>query len=288
MFSKDIPYEVNSFSIDETKTGKKMGRLTLKNPEDNTLLNCVLWEEKIPTMPERFFRTGNIVKILSGTYNETYKNCNIDQIKLLKIAKLGLDEEETEAYWQKLVSYINRIQNEKLRTFVADLFETHKEHFKIAPAAKQMHHNFIGGLLVHTVEVAEFAEKNLALFPSPHNEDDIYAACLLHDFGKLFEYTLDQETGKIDYNPDFQKQWLSHTQYGFTICMAQGFVGVARQIAAHHGRTDWGAIIDLGEKNLEPELYFLHLMDNLSAKFGKISISYFETPAPENEDIIPF
>ncbi|MBO5038978.1 MAG: HD domain-containing protein [Alphaproteobacteria bacterium] len=283
MFSTTIPYEVASFSLDETKNGKKMARVTLKNPEDNTSLNCVLWEEKIPDSPEKVFRTGNIVKIVSGTYSDTYKNCNIDQIKLLKIAKLGLDEEETEAYWQKLLSYINRIQNDALRTFVADLFETHKEHFKIAPAAKQMHHNFIGGLLVHTVEVAEFAEKNLALFPSPHNEDDIYAACLLHDFGKLFEYTINLETGKIDYDPDFPKQWISHTQYGFSICMAQGFVNVARQIAAHHGRADWGAIIDLGERNLEQELYFLHLMDNLSAKFGKISVSYFETMQEDDE-----
>lgn len=281
MFSTNTDYEVVSFSIDETKNGKKMGRLTLKSPEDGTMLNCVLWEEKIPASPEKFFRTGNIVKILSGTYNETFKNCNIDQIKLIKMAKLGLDEEETEAYWQKLLSYINRIQDDKLRTFVNDLFRAHQEHFKIAPAAKQMHHNFIGGLLVHTVEVAEFAEKNLALFPTSHNEDDIYAACLLHDFGKLFEYTLDKETGKIDYNPDFQKQWISHTQYGFSICMAEGFIGVARQIAAHHGRTDWGAIIDLGEKNLEPELYFLHLMDNLSAKFGRISISCFDEEGGE-------
>ena len=41
-------------------------------------------------------------------------------------------------------------------------------------------------------------------------------------------------------------------------------------IAAHHGRKDWGAIIDLDEKNLEPELYLLHHVDDISAKFGAI------------------
>ena len=47
-------------------------------------------------------------------------------------------------------------------------------------------------------------------------------------------------------------------------------------IAAHHGRSDWGAIIDLNEKDLEPELYFIHLVDNFSAKFGKINVHILE------------
>jgi hypothetical protein len=55
--------------------------------------------------------------------------------------------------------------------------------------------------------------------------------------------------------------------------MNEGFNQIARMIAAHHGRSDWGAIIDLNGKDLENELYIIHLIDNLSAKFGKISVS---------------
>lgn len=58
--------------------------------------------------------------------------------------------------------------------------------------------------------------------------------------------------------------------------MNKGFKAVARMIAAHHGRADWGAIIDLNEKDLEPDLYFIHIVDNLSAKFGKISVALLE------------
>ena len=58
--------------------------------------------------------------------------------------------------------------------------------------------------------------------------------------------------------------------------MNQGFKEVAKMIAAHHGRSDWGAIIDLDQKDLEPELYFIHIVDNLSAKFGKISVHFLE------------
>ena len=58
--------------------------------------------------------------------------------------------------------------------------------------------------------------------------------------------------------------------------MTQGFKEVAKMIAAHHGRAEWGAIIDLNERDLEPELYLIHLIDNMSAKFGKINASMLE------------
>ncbi len=45
-----------------------------------------------------------------------------------------------------------------------------------------------------------------------------------------------------------QKEWITHSQWGFSNCMTNGFKTVAKMIAAHHGRAEWGAIIDLGEK----------------------------------------
>ena len=53
--------------------------------------------------------------------------------------------------------------------------------------------------------------------------------------------------------------------------MTKGFKEVAKMLAAHHGRAEWGAIIDLDTKDLEPYVYFVHHIDDLSAKFGKIS-----------------
>ena len=276
MFSTEIHYEVVVFSIGDTKAGTKMGKLQLKDPETGELLNCILWEEALNRMDSKLFRTGNILRIVSASFNEKFNNCLVSALELVKEAKLGLDESLIEQYWTKLQSYINKIQDEKLRNFVAEQFSKHEKEFKIMPAAKLMHHNYIGGLLVHTVECAEFAELNLAKFTYKTNEDEIYAACLLHDFGKIFEYTIDTETGLIDYAPNFREDWISHSQYGFTTCMSAGFKSVAKMIAAHHGRADWGAIIDLDQKDLEPELYLIHFIDNLSAKFGKISTRLLE------------
>lgn len=276
MFNTEDTYEVVIFSIGDTKAGSKMGKLQLKNTVDNSVLNCILWEETLNRFDSKIFRTGNLVRIVSASFNEKFNNCLISALELIKEAKLGLDENEIEQYWTKLQSYISKIKNEKLRQFVAELFEKHAQSFKIMPAAKLMHHNYIGGLLVHTVECAEFAELNMNKFTYQANEDEIYAACLLHDFGKIFEYTIDIETGLIDYAQGFREEWISHSQYGFCICMNAGFKKIAKMIAAHHGRAEWGAIIDLDQKDLEPELYLIHFIDNLSAKFGKISTRLLE------------
>ena len=276
MYSTDVDYEIVLFSIGDTKAGTKMGKLQLKNLEDNTTLNCILWEETLNRFDSKVFRIGNIVRIVSASFNERYNNCLVSALSVVKEAKTGLDEAEREKVYAELVAYIDSIKDEKLNAFLAQYFAEHKDKIKVSPAAKMMHHNYIGGLMVHTLECLRYAETNIELSDYKFNRDNIMAACMLHDIGKIFEYTIDVENGTIDYDENFRKEWLTNSQYGFSICMNQGFKEVAKMIAAHHGRSDWGAIIDLDQKDLEPELYFIHIVDNLSAKFGKISVHLLE------------
>ena len=276
MFDTNVDYEVVIFSIGDTKAGTKMGKLQLKNLSDGSLLNCILWEETLNRFDNKIFRTGNIVRIVTATFNEKYNNCLVSALSLIKEAKLGLDENEREKAYAELTSYFDKIQDEKMNKFLTTYFIEHKNAIKTAPAAKLMHHNYIGGLMIHTIECLKYAEINMDASNYKFNRDEILTACILHDIGKIFEYTVDLETGLIDYDETFRKEWLTHSQYGFSICMTNGFKKVAKMIAAHHGRSDWGAIIDLNDKDIEPELYFLHLIDNMSAKFGKINVHLLE------------
>ncbi len=276
MFSTDVDYEIVVFSVGDTKAGTKMGKLQLKNLEDGSILNCILWEEALNRYDSKVFRTGNVIKLISASFNEKYNNCLVSSFAVVKEAKTGLDENEREKVYAELTSYFDKIQNEKLNQFLVKFFTEHKDLIKVMPAAKLMHHNYIGGLMIHILECLKYAELNMDLSEYKFNRDNILAACILHDIGKIFEYTVDLETGLIDYNESFRKEWLTHSQYGFSICMNNGFKEIARMIAAHHGRSDWGAIIDLDQKDLEPELYFIHLVDNLSAKFGKINVHILE------------
>ena len=156
---------------------------------------------------------------------------------------------------------------------VLNIYKENKDLILVTPAAKLMHHNYIGGLLVHTLECLEYAEKCMEMFFQKVNKDEVFAACLLHDIGKIFEYTINTDSGLIDYDENFRKEWITHSQYGFTICMTAGFKRVAKMIAAHHGRSDWGAIVDLDTKDLEGIYYLVHHIDDLSAKFGMINVA---------------
>ena len=273
MFSTDITYEVVTFAIGDTKSGSKMGKLQLKDPETGELLNCILWEEALNRMDMKLFRSGNLLRIVSGSFNERYNNCLISALELIKEAKTGIDKEEQEKTYSELLNYIDKIKDENLKTFVSKIYSDNKEKLLISPAAKLMHHNYIGGLMVHTLECLKYAEKNMEIFFQRVRVDEVFAACLLHDIGKIFEYTVNTETGLIDYDENFRKEWISHSQYGFSICMTAGFKRVAKMIAAHHGRAEWGAIVDLNEKDLEPYVYLIHHIDDMSAKFGKTNVA---------------
>lgn len=273
MFSTEIHYEVITFSIGDTKAGTKMGKLQLKDLENDEVLNCILWEEALNRMDSKLFRNGNILRIVSGSFNEKFNNCLVNSIELIKEAKIGLEPADREAVYKELEEYINKISDEKLKNFVLNIYRENKEAILVTPGAKMMHHNYIGGLMIHTLECLQYADVNLNAFFQRVNRDEVYAACLLHDIGKIFEYTVDLESGLIDYDEDFRKEWITHSQYGFSICMNAGYKRIAKMIAAHHARADWGAIVDLDTKDLEPIYYLIHHLDDLSAKFGKIHVS---------------
>ncbi len=273
MLDLNALYEIVTFAIGDTKAGSKMGKLQVKNLENSTLLNCILWEETLNRLDPKLFRTGNYIKINAGTYNEKYNNCLISDITLKKEAKLGIDESLQNDLFSKIIDTVKEFHDSNLSQFVLSLLLENEEKFKITPAAKLMHHNYIGGLLQHTYECIDIAKHILPKCNNKLDSDTVLAACVLHDFGKIYEYKVDTETGLIEYNEDFRKDWRTHSQWGFSVCMNNGFKDIAKMIAAHHGRLDWGALIDLDEKDAEPFMYIIHHIDDLSAKFGKISIA---------------
>ena len=273
MLDLNANYEITIFSIGDTKAGTKMGKMQVKNLSTGEIMNCVLWEETLNRLDSKLFRTGNIIKITGASYNEKFNNCLVSSIELVEEAKLGLDEKQIEDNFCKLVEYLDEIENKDLKEFVSGLIFDNEEVFKTKPAAKAMHHNYWGGLLEHTVECLEILDAVLKTVYQKINRDDAIAATILHDFGKIYEYEIDKETGAIEYSENFRRDWVSHSQYGFCICMNKGFKEVAKMIAAHHGRIEWGAIVDLDEKDLDPICYLIHHIDDLSAKFGKISVN---------------
>lgn len=94
---------------------------------------------------------------------------------------------------------IEAIKHDGYRLMLMRLFTPElTAKFERWPAAKKFHHACIGGLLQHVFEMLKMAETVIALNPKL-NADLLRTAIILHDIGKLDEYTLGMQIG---YNED--------------------------------------------------------------------------------------
>jgi 3'-5' exoribonuclease len=88
----------------------------------------------------------------------------------------------------ELLSLIDKINNSHLQSLLLNIFQDPEiaDLFKMAPAAKTLHHACVGGLLEHTLQVTKIAFDVSAYYPNV-NKDLLLAGAMLHDIGKIHE-----------------------------------------------------------------------------------------------------
>ena len=132
------------------------------------------------------------------------------------------------------------------------LAEFDKEKLMACPAATHVHHNYHGGLIVHTAEVLELciatAETCSRRYPFV-NKDVLYSAAVLHDIGKVQTYFVN-DIGVAKQLPT--EKTIGHLFYGMHLVQAaaqkmkkvdEDFVNeVLHCIAAHHGLPEYGSL----------------------------------------------
>ena len=101
--------------------------------------------------------------------------------------------------------------------------------FRRAPCTRTGHHAYLGGLLEHTVAVATLAAEACALHPRL-DSDVLITAALLHDVGKVREFTLAAEIGLSD-----EGRLLGHVALGQLMVeeRARGLPAAARLAIGH-------------------------------------------------------
>jgi len=141
------------------------------------------------------FNEGDIIKIKGVVIS--YKSQI--QITVNKVRVLSEEEYDLMEYIEttskditklsdKLFEYIENIQDVYLKELLLSIFED-KEFFTLfanSPAAKTWHHNYLGGLLEHTISVTTICDFVSHLYPL--NKDLLITGAILHDIGKVYEY----------------------------------------------------------------------------------------------------
>jgi 3'-5' exoribonuclease len=155
------------------------------------------------------------------------------------------------------------------QTYLAD--EELMAGFKRAPAAVSMHHAWIGGLLEHTLQLLNLADRMLPLYPQL-NRDMVLMGLFLHDLGKTAELTWEKG---FNYTTDGNlighivrgaiwlqvKAALAAKQTGNRLS-PDALRSLQHIILSHHGEPEMGA----AKLPCTPEAIFVSLLDNLDAK----------------------
>ncbi len=178
-----------------------------------------------------------------------------------------------EELWQKLEHSIASFTDPWLQRLVVSLLADPaiREAFREAPAAKQLHHAWLGGLLEHVVSLLGLADKVVPHYPILMR-DLVLTGVILHDLGKIrelawttgFEYTLE---GTL----------LGHIQIGAAMIEKQideipGFPPrlktlVLHMILSHHGKLEFGS----PKIPMIPEALMLNFLDDMDAKMATLA-----------------
>ena len=186
---------------------------------------------------------------------------------------LPATERDPEQMFAELTSRMGSLKHPAMKA-LADAYlrdEMLMDQFRLAPAAKSLHHAFLGGLLEHTLQLLNLAEAMLPLYPKL-NRDIVLMGLFLHDLGKTRELTWERGFGYTD-----RGELVGHVVEGAIMLhdkahhvMTTAGIRFPRHavtvlqhiIVSHHGVPEFGA----AKIPATPEAVFVSLLDNLDAK----------------------
>jgi 3'-5' exoribonuclease len=242
-----------------------------------------MFPEKVETVHESI-NLGSIYEI-NGRISEfpagsSKFNMVINVLNELSEGEYMLDdfvmtsENNTEELDAFISSTINGIKTPPLKNLLESFFCDKKftEQFYRAPAAMVHHHNYIGGLLDHTVEVLKICQATCEIFPEL-DEDLLYTGALLHDVGKIRTYIyangpigFSQEGELLDHlyiSCEMVKERIEKLETPQELSNQ-----ILHMILSHHGYVinGWGSPVD----PKTPEAVALHHADNMDAKIKEM------------------
>ncbi len=168
----------------------------------------------------------------------------------------------------ELLATIDAFENEDLKRLMRAFFDDPETaaRFRKAPAAKSMHHGFIGGLLEHVMSLLNLA-RLVASNYSYLDRDLLQTGVLLHDLGKIFELGYERSFYYTD-----EGQLLGHITMVVSMVdrkceQLENFppklkVLVQHMLLSHHGRYEFGS----PKLPMFPEALALSYIDDLDSK----------------------
>jgi 3'-5' exoribonuclease len=266
---------VQAKEIRSTQEGKPYLRLELS---DRTgAIEARMWDRFEEAAGE--VNRDDIVKVQARVV--VYRNkpqLSLDKLRRAAPGEIDLADylphttADVEQLYEELRGHAGAIGNPWLRKLVASVIEDPAiaPRFKRAPAAKMMHHAYLGGLLEHVVSLCRLS-RMVAEHYGDLDGDVLLAGVILHDIGKLEELCYERA---IAYTTE--GQLLGHIVMELETVNQKmdaiaGFPHTLRTVIqhlliSHHGQYEFGS----PKLPMIREALVLHYLDDLDSKLGAV------------------
>ena len=266
---------VHEKEIRNTREGKSYLRLSLGDRSGT--IEARMWD--LFEVAAKDVSRDDFVKVQARV--ELYRDRPQLAILQLRVAKpeeidladfLPHTKEDIGKLWAQLLEFAGGIASPHLRQLVLAILNDPSiaARYKRAPAAKVMHHAYLGGLLEHVVSLCGLGRQIAAHYPEV-DADLLLTAAILHDVGKLDELCYERSIG---YTPE--GQLLGHIIMELdTVHRAMdaiaGFPPALRTVVdhlliSHHGQYEFGS----PKLPMIREALVFHYMDDLDSKLAAV------------------
>lgn len=187
---------------------------------------------------------------------------------------LPVSSRSAEEMRNELDQMLDSLENPYIRDLLRSFFDD-PEFYRLysrAPAAKSMHHTYIGGLLEHSLAVAALALDVAKRYPQV-DRDLLISGAMLHDVGKVQELSFDRSFGYTD-----EGKLLGHIVMGVQMIedhvrAIPGFpaelsMKIKHLLLSHHGQYDFGS----PKRPKFLEAVILNFIDDLDSKINAVQL----------------
>jgi 3'-5' exoribonuclease len=262
---------VKSKELRNKKTGGQFALITLSDKTGDLVGQ---WWDNFEDSIDTFDRDDIVFARGMVTIYRNHHQLSIHRMRLCQEHEYSLTDYfpttkyDVDEMFAELMAIIGEFKNEYLRRLLQCIFadENTARKFKKAPAAKTMHHPYLGGLLEHSLSLVKLCRK-VGEHYQGIDIDLLQTGAVLHDFGKIDELAYDRAFGytndgqmighlvmetimvsdHIKHIPDFPDELRRH---------------LLHMLLAHHGKLEYGS----PKLPLTPEALMLAYLDDLDSK----------------------
>ncbi len=266
---------LTSMQVREKKQGGQYLALIVSDRTGS--LEARMWDEVAE--PMEFCSEGCYVKV-QGEISKYQGKFQITLKKMRLAADSEVDPKDFQpatkfdvgSMWAELRGYVSAFRNVDLKRLVFSFLDDPEigPAFQSAPAAKRLHHAWLGGLLEHVLTLVRVCLAAAPFYPEV-DADLLVTGAILHDIGKVrelewkssFSYTLEgQMVGHISIAQGMLREKLREIA-PFPEKLA---VLVEHMILSHHGKYEFGS----PKLPMTPEAILLSALDDLEAKMQAV------------------